>query len=79
MRSDDKQVGGTHYKDLEIEVWEVLEGILTPEEFRGFLKGCALKHAIRQGRKTPGDGDKARHYIEKLAEVLRHKSDLMNG
>lgn len=70
MSADDHQVGGHHYKDMPIEPWEVLEVILTKEEFIGFLKGNIMKYSMRAGRK-PGSDDagKARHYMEKLAEV----------
>ena len=69
MSADDYQVGGHHYKDMPIEPWEVLEVILTKEEFIGFLKGNIMKYSLRAGRK-PGSDDaaKARHYMEKLAE-----------
>jgi hypothetical protein len=46
-----------------------MEAVLTPEEFRGFLKGNVIKYAMRAGRK-PGsdDGQKAMHYKQKLKE-----------
>ena len=71
MSADQTQVGGTHYKDMEIQPWEVMQAILTPEEFRGFLKGNAIKYAMRQGRKGDAseDAQKARHYAAKLKEV----------
>jgi hypothetical protein len=64
------QVGGTHYKDMPMEPWAVMEAVLTPEEFRGFLKGNVIKYAMRAGRK-PGsdDGGKAHHYKQKLKEL----------
>lgn len=70
--ADAIQVGGEHYKTMEIEPWEVLQGVLTQEEWRGFLKGNAIKYGMRQGRKIGADDDaeKARHYLAKLSEVL---------
>ncbi len=65
------QVGGTHYKDMPIQPWDVMESVLTPEEFRGFLKGNVIKYAMRAGRK-PGatdDAEKAWHYKAKLVEL----------
>jgi hypothetical protein len=58
---------------MSIEPWEVMEAVLTPEEFRGFLKGNVIKYALRDGRKDGAmhDADKARHYMMKLAEVQR--------
>ena len=71
MIADQTQVGGTHYKDMELQPWELMQAILTPEEFRGFLKGNAIKYAMRQGRKGDAseDAQKARHYAAKLKEV----------
>lgn len=67
--ADDYQVNGDHYTTMEITPWEVMEAVLTPEEFIGFLKGNVLKYSMRAGRKAgTDDADKARHYAQKLAE-----------
>jgi len=70
MKADEMQVGGTHYKDMTIQPWTVMESVLTTEEFIGFLKGNIIKYAMRQGRKDSDDGSKAIHYSQKLREVL---------
>ena len=64
------QVEGDHYKKMGIEPWELMEAILTTEQFIGFLKGNAIKYALREGKKEGADydADKARHYMAKLAE-----------
>jgi len=67
--ADQGQVGGTHYKDMAVQPWHVMQSVLTPEEFRGFLKGNIIKYAMRQGRKGEDDGDKCIHYQRKLEEV----------
>ena len=68
-RADDYQIGGEHYTEMGIQPWEVMESVLTPEEFVGFLKGNIIKYAMRHGRKEgSNDSEKARHYAEKLAE-----------
>ena len=67
-RADDVQVGGTHYKDLDPQPWAVMQALLTPEEFRGFLKGNMIKYAMRQGKKDSPDAGKYRHYWQKLSE-----------
>jgi hypothetical protein len=69
IRADDRQVGGTHYKDMDPEPWSVMRALLTPEEFRGFLKGNMIKYAMRQGKKSSTDSGKYHHYAEKLHEV----------
>jgi Protein of unknwon function (DUF3310) len=69
-RVDDLQVGGSHYKDMGIQPWEVMESVLTHEEFVGFLKGNVIRYAMRQGKKDGTDDvNKARHYAAKLKEI----------
>jgi hypothetical protein len=69
-RAEDRQVGGSHYKDMPIQPWALLEEVLTYEEFVGFLKGNIIKYSLRAGRKAdaPDDADKAKHYLQKLKE-----------
>jgi hypothetical protein len=70
MSADDQQVGGTHYKDMAVEPWVVMQAVLTPEEFRGYLKGNVIKYSMRQGKKADSDdAGKALHYIDKLKEI----------
>lgn len=68
---DDYQAGGDHYKRMAIQPWDVMESVLTTEEFIGYLKGCIIKHAMRSNSK-PGeshDAEKAAHYQAKLEEI----------
>jgi hypothetical protein len=75
MNADKIQVGGNHYKDMSMQPWEVMEAVLTPEEFMGFLKGNIIKYAMRQGKKQDtDDAGKAQHYKQKLEETYaKHK------
>lgn len=67
--ANDIQIGGQHYKTMPIQPWDVMEAVLTPEEFRGFLRGNVVKYAMRAGRKEGSDdANKARHYMMKLKE-----------
>jgi hypothetical protein len=69
-RADDLQISGSHYKDMPMQPWHVMEAVLTPEEFQGFLKGNIIKYSMRAGRKDgTDDAGKARHYAQKLREV----------
>ena len=69
MAADDIQVGGTHYKDMPVQPWTVMEAVLSHEEFIGFLKGNVIKYSMRQGRKDgTDDAAKAQHYLAKLHE-----------
>lgn len=70
QRADEQQVGGTHYKDMGIQPWEVMKAILTKEEWLGYLKGNVIKYGMRQGKKDSDDANKARHYAQKLMEEL---------
>lgn len=73
MNADDKQVGGNHYKDMPVQPWAVMQAVLTPEEFIGFLKGNVIKYSMRQGKKegSTDDAEKALHYLQKLREIER--------
>ena len=68
--ADDIQHGGSHYKDMTIQPWAVMEAVLTHAEFVGFLKGNIIKYSLRQGKKDSPDADKARHYMQKLKETI---------
>lgn len=66
------QIAGTHYKDMGVEPWDVIDGCFSREEAIGYYRGNALKYIMRMGRKGPAlvDARKAKHYLEKLVEVL---------
>lgn len=70
--ADATQVGGSHYKDMPMQPWDVMQAVLTPAEFIGFLKGNVIKYSLRAGKKAGADDDtaKAKHYALKLKEVL---------
>lgn len=71
VAANERQVGADHYKTMPMQPWEVMEAVLTPEEFRGFLKGNIVKYAMRAGKKEGSDdAGKAQHYRQKLAEVM---------
>lgn len=66
-----KQVGGDHYELMPVAPWDVIEAVLSAEEFRGFLRGNIIKYSMRAGRKEGSDDyAKAKHYMKKLEEVL---------
>ena len=70
LSADEQQVNGRHYLDMPMQPWDVMQAVLTPEEFRGFLKGNVIKYAMRQGKKDgTDDAGKAQHYAQKLAEI----------
>lgn len=63
----------SHYKALAIEPLEVMRGMMTKIEYKGFLKGNIIKYSIRQGNKkgesAEKDAAKCREYIRLLAEL----------
>ena len=70
LSADDIQVSGSHYKEMPIQPWHVMESVLTHAEFVGFLKGKIIKYSMRAGRKDGSDdAGKAQHYIQKLKEI----------
>lgn len=71
MSANDHQVGGTHYREMMIQPWDVMQAVLTSEEFRGFIKGNIIKYSMRAGKKEgTDDWAKAQHYKQKLDELL---------
>lgn len=56
-----------HYTAAGIECIDAIEAALTPEEFRGFIKGNAMKYCWREKHKG-GDQDlaKAAWYLNRL-------------
>lgn len=63
------QIGGDHYDKYRIEPIAALKDWLTPDEFRGFLRGNAIKYQVRYRDKGGAeDLKKAQWY---LAELIR--------
>lgn len=80
MSADNIQIGGTHYKDMPVQPWTVMEAVLTFQEFRGFLCGNVIKYSMRQGRKEGSDdAAKAAHYMEKLKELDEKMHQMRNN
>lgn len=60
-----------HYMQGGIETIDFIEAKLTPEEFRGYLKGNVLKYASRMGNKGSMrlDAGKAAWYSNRIVET----------
>lgn len=67
--SEKDNINPNHYIFGGIETIEYLKAKLTPEEYRGFLKGNVLKYVSREAEKN-GEEDlkKAKWYLDKLIE-----------
>jgi hypothetical protein len=76
----DRQVGGDHYRSKEIQPWDAMEAWMSPEQFRGYLRGNIIKYIARCDDKGGReDLQKAQHYLAKLLEaypqtLLKEKS-----
>lgn len=66
-----KQVGGDHYKNMNIQPWDVIDQG-PKEQAVGFYRYNALKYLMRAGKKGEAKEDiqKAQHYLEKLIQIL---------
>lgn len=64
----------SHYKQFSREVIDTMQGMSTPEEFKGYLKLNAVKYLSRyQGKNGIQDLDKAIWYVTKLKEFLEEE------
>lgn len=65
MAANDRQPGGTHYKDRAIQPWDFIVA-----NNIGFLAGNVIKYVTRYQHKDGlTDLQKAQHYLDKLIEV----------
>ena len=69
MSANDNQVAGDHYKGREIQPWDYIVS-----NKLGYLEGNVIKYITRYPSKGGlADVYKAKHYIEKLIEVLENE------
>ena len=71
MAAEDKQIGGQHYLSKAVQPRQAMQAWMTPTQFIGFLRGNVIKYLARCDDKGGiEDLKKARHYLDKLIEVL---------
>lgn len=64
------QIGGDHYKSQNVQPWDAMEALMSPDQFKGFLRGSVIKYIARCDKKGGlEDLKKARHYLDKLIGV----------
>ena len=69
--ANEVQVGGTHYKDWDIQPWDAIH-----EWGLGFFSGNVVKYVARHRAKNGvEDLKKARHYLDKLIELAEAKEE----
>lgn len=81
MRVDDKssspdetQVGGDHYKDNTIQVWDAIH-----DWGLGYFSGNVIKYVARHQKKNGvEDLKKARHYLDKLISIAEEQQAIWN-
>jgi hypothetical protein len=66
-----KQIGGDHYLNMGIQPWDAMKAWMSIVEYRGYLRGNALKYIARAGNKGAAKDDyrKAAHYLEELVNT----------
>ena len=64
------QIGGNHYSSKAVQPWDAMQAWMSREEFAGYLRGNVARCNDKGGIE---DVRKARHYIDKLIEVLEQK------
>jgi hypothetical protein len=76
MKSEFRKLGGAvnhpdHYDTDGIECIDAIKAALTPDEFRGFIKGNVLEHIWRERLKGGAeDLAKAQWYLSALLQSL---------
>lgn len=68
IKEDGTASGAKHYNDMPIQPIELMQTLLTQDEFTGFLKGNIIKYAMRAGHK--GDAEKDVAKMEQYTEWL---------
>lgn len=70
MSALDKQVGGSHYKDLAIQPVEFIHKNKIP-----FIEGCVIKYVSRwRDKGGVADLEKAKHFLELLIEMEQNNA-----
>lgn len=70
---DDEINSPKHYMLFpDMEAIDVIESVLTQEEFRGYCRGNALKYRLRAGDKGPAEKciAKAKWYQDRLSAIM---------
>lgn len=69
---NEHQIGGDHYVTKSVQPWDAMKAWMSNEEFAGFLRGNVIKYIARYKDKGGvADLEKARHYLDKLIEIIK--------
>lgn len=68
--SNSRQVGGDHYKSKTVQPWDFIAA-----NGLGFFEGNVVKYLSRwKDKGGPEDLQKARHYLDKLIEIVGNET-----
>lgn len=75
MAANDKQISGSHYKQVAIQPWDYVAA-----NNLGYFEGSAIKYITRWRSKGGiADIQKAIHFLEKLIELESPTGDVVAG
>ena len=76
--TEDKVNNPKHYTFGKVECLDAIESALTPEEYRGYLKGVIIKYIWRSELKGEPIQDilKAEFYLKRLIQRRRKSEEL---
>lgn len=75
MGANERQVGGDHYKKRRIQPWDYIA-----DNELGYFEGNIVKYVTRYSDKGGIDDlRKAKHYLEKLIEVVNDNTQTKKG
>ena len=76
-QSPDMVNSPSHYQLDGVEAIDIIKAALTPEEYRGYLKGNALKYVLREPFKgnRKQDVNKAQWHLERYNWLLPDKGE----
>ena len=76
MESESNNVVPNHYNRTSVEVIDTLRGMMTDDEYRGFLIGNVVKYISRYSLKNGiEDIKKAKYYLNLLEKDLEESNN----
>lgn len=71
-----KQVGGTHYAEMEIQPWTAMRAWMTPDQYLGYHIGTVVGYLARHAKKGGlTDIKKAKHHLEELIRYFENDEE----
>jgi hypothetical protein len=65
VTANNTQIGGTHYKSMALEHWDIVA-----IDALDYFQGCITKYVMRwRGKNGLQDLEKAKHYLDKYIEI----------